>query len=251
MTTSLSFALFGSNQLQAADFALENIRCHYPDAYCVIISDAGADYSALAKKHHTEYFYFQKKLGYPAEPFGYRTAGVLEFFDRMYFACLRAPSTHLMYTEEDVIVLKKITIDPDIEMLGYKTAYPDGSRFPNGFPEAFRRIIFDFSGCVPNVTSYGSQGGCVLRVSTYLENYQKIRKFTQDNLDYIQDCIYPTAGWIDCFLSWFFLLSGKPHTFNPRFLEVPADYDLNSAPDWAELANGYKKYYDRYLECQT
>jgi hypothetical protein len=248
MTTSLSFALFGSNQIQAADFALENIRRHYPEAYCVIISDAGADYSEISKKYQTEYFYFQKRLGYPSEPFGYRTAGVLEFFDRMYFACMRTNTSHIMYTEEDVVVLKKINIFPSDELVGYRTCYPNGSKFPNGFPEEFRRMIYNFSGKVPKTTSYGGQGGCILKVSTYLENYKKIRSFTEENLDYVQDCIYPTAGWIDCFITWFFLLAGKNQRFNPGFLDVDNNFDLNHAPDWVELANGYKKYYDRFLE---
>jgi hypothetical protein len=248
MTTTLSFALFGSNQLKAADFVLTNIRQHYPLAYCVIISDAGADYSAVSKKHNTEYFHFQRKLGYPREPFGYRKSGVIEFFDRIYLACCRAGTSHIMYTEEDVVVLKKIQIDPDAELLGYKTQYPDGSKFPNGFPEEFRRMIYDFSGRIPESLGYGAQGGCILKVSTYLENYHKIREFTEKNLDYIQDCVYPTAGWIDCFISWFYLLAGKPQTLRTSFLEVPALYDLAQAPDWAELVNGYKFYYDRYQE---
>jgi hypothetical protein len=53
--SSLSFVLFGSNQLQSADFVLENIRKHYPDNYIALLSDCGADYTNLSKSRTGEY----------------------------------------------------------------------------------------------------------------------------------------------------------------------------------------------------
>mgnify|MGYP003351968326 CR=1 FL=1 len=49
--SSLSFVLFGSNQLQSADFVLENIRKHDPDNYIAILSDCGADYTQIGRAH--------------------------------------------------------------------------------------------------------------------------------------------------------------------------------------------------------
>jgi hypothetical protein len=248
MTTSLGFALFGSNQLVAADQALTAVRRHYPLAPTVIISDAGADYSELASKYQADYFRSRKKISYPMEPFGYRTPQVLEFLSRMHFACSRTDTSHIMYLEEDVIILRPLKIAPDQEILGFKPCYPSGAKFPNGFPDKFLRMIYDFSGTVPNVLGYGAQGGAVLKVDTFLNNYDRITKYIEKNLDYIQDCIYPTAGWIDCFLTWYYLLAGKRYHHQTAFLEHSPGLEPESAPSWAELITNYKRYYYRNSE---
>ena len=241
--SSLSFVLFGSNQLQSADFVLENIRKHYPDNYIALLSDCGADYTNLSKKYNTEYFYSKKKLSYPVQPFGWRKDKVIDFLERLYIACLRCNTTHIMYVEEDVIVFKQLVIPDDAEVIGFKTCYPDGSKFPNGFPDEFIRITEQFSGVKPNVIGYGAQGGAVLKVDTFINNFYKIKQFLLDNMDHIQDNIYPTAGWIDCFLTWYYLLCGKKYVFNPNYIEVNDRFDYNNPPAHAELATHYQGKY--------
>jgi hypothetical protein len=244
--SSLSFVLFGSNQLQSADFVLENIRKHYPDSYIAILSDCGANYTDISNKYNTEYFYSRKKLSYPVQPFGWRKDKVLDFLERLYIACLRCNTTHIMYVEEDVIIFKQLDIPDDAEIIGFKTCYPDGTKFPNGFPDEFMRIIKMFSGVTPNVTSYGAQGGAVLKVDTFIENFFEIKKFIINNLDYIQDEVYATAGWIDCFLTWYYLLCGKKYTFNPNFIEIfDQSFDYTNPPSHAELATHYQGKYIR------
>jgi hypothetical protein len=241
--SSLSFALFGSNQLAAARQTLASIRRHYPNSYCAIISDCGADYSELVQEFSTEYFYYRRKLSYPTQPYGWRREGVMEFLQRLYFAALRCGTTHIMYVEEDVLIFKPLEIPDEAEIIGFKTCYPDGSRFPNGFSDAFLDMIRDFSGKDSDVTGYGAQGGCVLNVKTYLDNYARIVDFINKNLDYIQDNVYATAGWIDCFLTWYYMLCGKKYTHNTNYLEVNDAFDYGNPPPHAELATHYQGFY--------
>lgn len=236
---TLGFVLFGSNQLAAADFTLHRIRKYYPESYCMIISDAGADYSELSKRYKTEYLYSQKKLGYPIEPHGWKKNSILEFFDRLYFACLRCETSHIMYAEEDVAILRKLEIRDEDEIIGFQTCYPDGTKFPNGFPEEFINSIHEFSGVRPKILGYGAQGGTVIKVSTLIENYSRIRNYLEGNFDYIQNNIYVKIGWIDCFITWVYLLCGKSYTYNPRFLE----HNIDNVPASTELVTAYKKHY--------
>jgi len=240
---SLGFVMTSSNQPLSGEVTLKQMRKHYPDSYCMILGVGNTDYFNLSKKYNTDYFESKNKLGYPKEPYGWRKKDILEFLEKFYIAFLRTNTTHMMYLEEDVLVLKNIILNDSIEIAGYKTCYPDGSRFPNGFPDQFTKMIKDFSGVTPNINGYGAGGGTVMKVDTFLENYPKIKKFIEENIDYIQDKIYPTAGWIDCFLTWYYLLCGKKYTFNPLFQEVDNNFTIENAPPWLEVATGCKIHY--------
>lgn len=244
--STLGFVLFGSNQLNCADHCLENVRKHYPDEYIIIVSDNGADYSELAKKYNTDYFFASKKLGYPRQPYGYRKEQVLDFLERFYIACLRTNTTHIMNLEEDNVIMKRLEISDGIEIAGWRPCNDDGTAFPNGFPEKFMDILTYYSGVRPNVPGYGAGGGTVLRVETFLLNYPKIKEFITNSLDAIQDTVYPTAGWIDCFLTWVYMLCGKPYTFNTNLLQISiekeSDFIPDNIPKNVEVVHGYKFY---------
>jgi hypothetical protein len=250
---SLGFVMTSSNQIISGERTLEQLRRIYPDSYCIILGVGGEhDYYQLSKKYNTEYFEPNKKLGYPKEPFGWRKSDVLEFLDKFYLAFSRTDTTHMMYLEEDVLVLKKLILYENIEILGYKTCYPDGSKFENGFPDKFIKMIEEFSGVKPNVNGYGAGGGTVMKVKTFLENYEKVRSYIERNIDYIQDNVYTKAGWIDCFLTWYYLLCGKKYTFNPLFSEVGNDFRVENAPIYMEVASGNKTLYTKdYMQMRN
>lgn len=244
--STLGFVLFGSNQLSCADHCLMHVRKHYPDAYVIIISDNGADYSELVKKYNTDYFFASKRLGYPQQPFGYRKEGVLDFLERFYIACIRTNTTHLMNLEEDNVIMKPLEISDGIEIAGWKPCNDDGTPFENGFPNLFSDIIASYSGVYPNVPGYGAGGGTVMKVETFLLHYHQIKNFINANLDYIQDNVYPTVGWIDCFFTWFYMLCGKPYTYNTNLMQIhinsPEEFVIENIPKNVEVIHGYKFY---------
>lgn len=245
MNPSLGFILVSSNQPKSGEIALQFIRKHYPDNYIMIAGVGNTDYYDLSKKYNTDYYESRNPLGYPQEPYGWRTHDVLEFLSKFRLAFSKTNTTHMMYVEEDVFVLKKIILSNEIEIAGYKTSYPDGTKFPNGFTDRFIEVITEFSGVKPNIHGYGAGGGTVMKVNTFLENYSKIASFLEINLEVIQDHIYPKAGWIDCFLTYYYLLCGKKYTYNPLLAEVHHDtnFDIYNPPNWMEVAACYKKYY--------
>lgn len=244
--STLGFVLFGSNQLNCADHCLSHVRKHYPDEYILIVSDNGADYTELVKKYNTDYFFAHKKLGYPKQPFGYRKQEVVDFLERFFIACIRTDTTHLMNLEEDNVVMKRLEISDGIEIAGWKPCNDDGTPFANGFPKSFIDCITHYSGVTPNVPGYGAGGGTVMKVETFLQNYHQIKSFILNHLDDIQDNIYPTAGWIDCFFTWFYMLCGKPYTYNTNLMQIhlskESEFDVNKIPKSVEVVHGYKFY---------
>lgn len=245
MNCSLGFIMMSSNQPVSGEIALQFIRKHYPESYIMICGVGNTDYYDLSKKYKADYFESIHHLNYPEEPHGWRKDDVIEFLNKFYMACFKSKTTHMMYVEEDVFVLKKLFLNKDIEISGYRTNALDGSKFSNGYTDGFIDIIKKFSGVEPNITGYGAGGGTVMKVQTYLDNYFKIRDYLYNNLDYIQSNVYVKSGWIDCFLTYYYLLCGKKYTYNPLLAEVHHDenFDIYNPPSWMEVAACYKKYY--------
>jgi hypothetical protein len=215
--STLSFVHYTSaGQIKAGEELIKNVRQFYPDAFYMVICDKGDDYLPLCNKYNLEYYHSQRSMGYPVEPYGYPLETVLEFWERFYIACFRCKTTHIMYLEEDIKLLKPLTVPDDVEVYGFDTGYPDGTPFTNGFSEAFIQMIRDFSGVEPNVRGYGAEGGTIYKVDTFLEAYPRVREWAIKNYDYVKYNVYPKMGWQDSMGTYFYLLAGKPFTVNPH-----------------------------------
>lgn len=243
MKSTVGFVLFGSNQLKAADYLLSRVRKFHPDAYIMIISDRGADYTELVNKYNTEYMYCTKKIGYPVEPYGYSKENVKEFLMRMYVACVRSNTTHLVYLEEDVQIFREVTVETNTAVTGFKTCWPDGSKFPKGFPDEFINLLHKYSLRKPNVNGYGAMGGTIINTSKFYVDFEYVNEFIDKEFDNVSK-YYPTIGWIDCFLTWYFLVGGHMYEQNPNAIEVSFD-SLEEEHPTAQIAHGFKKYYEK------
>jgi|694.fasta_scaffold30275_4 hypothetical protein len=261
--TSIGFAQFCSpGQHIAGEELMKNVREFYPDSYYIALGDAGDDRLDACKKYNVEYYQSQRKLGYPQEPYGYDMEIVLEFWERMYIACFRANTTHLVYLEDDIKILKPITC-PDVDVYGFDTSFANGERFPNGFTDEFMNMIEEYSGVRPNINGYGAQGGTIIKVKTFLDNYFHVKRWVEQNFNYVRNNIYEKTGWQDSFNTYFFLLSGKAFVKNPNIVNVfdpegTNEYDYYShydypttfaiskgIPEHVEIIHNYKKFYSK------
>ena len=240
---------------------MENVRQFYPDAFYMVINDAGEDRTDDCIKYNAEYYHSQKRMGYPEEPYGYSLENVLEFWERFYIACFRTNTTHLLYLEDDIRIIKPITFPEDVEVYSLPAGFPDGTPFPNGFPQAFMQHIYDYSGVWPNVNSYNASGGTIFNVKTFKDNYGHIVQWMKNNFDNVKYYMYQKMGWQDSFGTYFYLLSGKRYTTNPNFCNVydpegtnefdyyghyeyPQDYVVSKGiPDNIEYVHNDKRYY--------
>jgi hypothetical protein len=248
MTTEATLSFFNcvSTKKKATEQALINIRQFYPDSYFILACDACQSYMDLCEKYHCEYFHSMNRLGYPQQPYGYDIEGAIDWLTRFYIAALRAPTTHLMMMEDDIVITKKLTIDLSWEVAGNyvcETTLQPVSRFPPELMES----IYKFSGKYPNVNYYAAGGGSIFKVSTLLEYYPEVVKWMRTEGKRIQLTVWPTIGWLDCFMAIFYFLAGKEWTYNPKLTHLYncTDYDAayESLKHDYEIIAHFKKYY--------
>lgn len=221
-----------------------NIRKHHPSAYYFLGSDGVEDLMQIACRYNCEYRYYTDRLGYPDGVRGYDVERLLKWLERFRTACLNTTSSHIMMTEDDVWLTKPVTVHDDWEMACHYVPYG------NVIPEGVIDMIERFSGKRPLTNYYGGGGGSIYKVSTFLENYDRVTTFFKEQTTYIQDNLYPTIGWMDCYMVIYYMLCGKDYTINPYMTDThhhqPGfDFDkfVNEQPESIEIVNNYKKYY--------
>ena len=244
--SSLSFIhLASAGKKVSTSHIVANIRKYYPKSYYLLGSDAADDLSDIALINNCRYVHFTEKLGYPVQPYGYRIEKVIKWLKRFKMACQECNTTHIMMTEDDVWIKSKITVPDDAEM--YCQYVPSG----NIIPEPVIKMIEEFSGVKTNTNQYGGCGGSIFKVSTFLENYDRVIDFFKNNLEFIQDNYYPTLGWMDCYMVVFYMLCGKEYMVNTHMSDthhhINNGFDYHKfvidQPEHIEIVNNYKRYY--------
>lgn len=240
MATLSFFSTVHSNKA-ATEFSLQTIRQFHPEAKYMLIGDGShSDYIDLAKEYDCDFYYNHQRLGYPVQPYGYRTDNMLEWLRRFYIACLQSNTTHIMMVEDDVVLVDKVTVEDEWEVAGHDI------RGGNFIPDPLLDLCGEISGVRPVTNFYGSGGGAIYKVQTILDNFDMLYKFFEKNLYTIQETVYPTLGWLDCFTTFCFYLCGKPYTANPHLYNIfPSSrtFDLDFLKGKYQIAHGYIKYY--------
>lgn len=231
---------------KATKACLESVRKFHPQAHIFISCDNAFDFSLLCEELNVKYDHNEVTLGYPTQPFGYRKDGVIEWLDRMYRGVNYLGSKgcdYFVMLEDDVVLVDRVTVNPDWEMAGQPFLYED--QVPP-MPEAFLDIIEKVSGKRPSRGTYNCGGGSIFKVRTFLNNYEWIRTFLLKNLDYIQDKVYPTLGWMDCFMCVFYYLCKAELVENKKLYNnfpVKTPFNFSSLPPGIEIVHNFKDYY--------
>jgi hypothetical protein len=221
-----------------------SVKLVYPNAPYVLTCDAGYDFTDMAKEFNVEYFHYHVQCGYPQQPYGYRLPKVLMWMDRMYMGVTRLNTDYFVSMEDDCLLVGELDIDPEWECAGHSNLY--STEPGNDLPPKLLDMIESFSGVRPATTKYNSGGGTIFKTKTFVDNYPRIRGWFKQNLDNIQDSFYPTLGWMDCFMTVYFLLCGRPISINNQLLNIwpPQNpYDVDSTPSHIKLLHNFKNYY--------
>lgn len=230
---------------QATQACVESVRAIYPHAPFAMACDNAYDYTTLCKEHNIQYSHYKTTLGYPSQPYGYLREGVLEWLDRMYFGV----SSRLKFTdyfvmlEDDVHIVKPLTIDTSWKMAGQPFLY-EGQ--VNTMPKELLDMIEEFSGVRPERPLYNCGGGSIFKTSVFLNNFEQVRMFFFKKISYIQQSIYPTIGWMDCFMCVFYYLCGhklveNPYLFNNFPVKIP--FDKSTITSDIQIIHNIKDYY--------
>ena len=241
---SISFFHVASKYDEATEVIVENARKHHPDSYYFLgVDGTDKSYKEVAEKYNCDYVPYAKKLGPPVYPNGWNLEGTLEFLKRFYDSCSRSNSSHIVMMEDDVLIMKPVTVEQEWEHAAADT------KIGNVIPEFVHDLIEQHCGKRPTFKQYGSGGGAIFKVSTFLENYDRNIEWFKKHFDDIQKQ-YPTIGYVDCFMDVYYFLCGKDYTANPHRADThnhqPGfDYELfiDNLPEEIEILNNYKKYY--------
>lgn len=238
---SLGFVNQVSNYHKAASVAITQLRQFYKDVPIFLSIDGDCwDYYDLKYKHryNVEYLYNTKKLGYPP----YDKEQVLEWLKRLYIGVLKLDTDHFMMLEDDVIILNPIQYNPSVECLGHNITH--GNKIPYFIQEEIERI----SKRKLKTDFYGNGGGSIFKSSTFIENYHKITQYFDQWWYLYKMHFYPQSGYMDCFLSIFYLLCGQDYTVNTRMYNLdphdPEETKLIRNATIEEITDLYKDQYD-------
>lgn len=241
---NIGFYIHVNTKPKATIACLESVRKFYPDAPISMSCDNAYDFTEEAKRFKCFYKHNNRTLGYPIQPYGYKKNDILEWVDRMHEGVSNFPETdYFCMLEDDVIILSKLTIDSSWEMAGVPFQYE--GQVP-AIPVALLNLIENFSGKRPKTNVYNCGGGSIFKTSTFLNNYNKIIQFFNINLDHIQENIYPTIGWMDCFMCVYYYLCGADLIENKRLYNnlptiIPFDYVV---PEGTEIVHNVKDNYN-------
>ncbi len=220
---------------------VQQVRKFYPGAetYYMVGSDASDDLLDITTRFTCHYKLYDTKLGYPS----YDAIKTIEWLSRFRQACLECRTSHIMMMEDDVWIKKRLTIHDDWEMAGHDI------RIGNIIPDFIIDSIEEFSGKRPLTNQYGCGGGSIFKVSTFLDNYDKVIPWFKDNHDKFQQQYNP-LGFMDCFMVVYYMLCGKNYSVNPYLTDTHQhqkgfDFDkfVEEQPEHIQIINNYKKYY--------
>lgn len=239
--TSISFCHLASAGKKLSTLKMvDNVRIYYPDAYYFLASDAADNLSEIAFSYNCDYRFYTKKVGYPS----YNLEKILLWFERFRYACLKCNTSHIMMMEDDVWIKKNITVDDSWEMAGHNITV--GNIIPKNIIDS----ITEFSGKKPLTNQYGCGGGSIFKVSTFLDNYDRVIEWFKLNHDTFQQQYNP-LGYMDCYMVVYYMLCAKDYDVNSYMTDSHHhtndryDFDkfVKDQPEHIEIVNNYKKYY--------
>lgn len=244
----ISFVHFASTGKQLATRRMvEQVRSLYPDSYYYLVSDAVDDHTELADQYQLDFNLAPVKLGYPVYPKGYAGQAVYEWLLRLRRGCESAKTSHVVMMEDDVLVRKPITVQDNWAIAAHELN-PDG--LGNAIAPEVIEIIEVFAGKKPVTHQYASGGGSIFNTKIFLDNFNRVSEFFLEHTDVIAENFYPQIGWIDCFMTVYYMLAGHDYTINPHLTDThnhrPGfDWDgfVAAQPEHIEIINNYKKYY--------
>lgn len=233
---------------KATEFVVQSFREHYPDAPFTLISDDGLDFSDLAKKYDLNYIHKFLNLGRQGSQrsrqvsqyrydmsLGFNREEVLVWLERFREACdwAKESASHIIMLEDDVYVKGKININPDWQVAAGDNQNNQVSPDLFEYLEAFYKIK-------PNVTSYGSCGGTIFNINTFLDNYSEITRIIRDEFELMQTLDH-RMGWLDFYMQILYYCLGHQFSVNPEFVETWMDVDWKD-PKYT-IVHQYKELY--------
>jgi hypothetical protein len=214
----------------AVEKVLSDFRKFHPEEPYILWSDAGSDYSELAEKYKVKYFYSDLNVGLKK----YSKDQAYIFFDRIRKSFEIINKKYAVWMEDDVLIRGTISIDESVDFSGLPFT---GNYF---WGTSFEYLTKKYS-IMPNVKWFGSAGGSVLNKDVFVDNFNIIEKFIDEDYEYIRDNIWTEIGHADIMITIAHFLCNKKYSVNLQLT------DANKNPGWKTsdhvLVHSFKDFY--------
>lgn len=222
MENNISGYLWGYKNPNAGYKSFEKFRNLYSksDLFCRV--DIGGDiesYKKICNEFDAQFSVNSIKVGYCGNfesskhnigRDGWPKENAFEWLNGIYDACLKTSSKYMIILEEDVFVLKKISIVD--EEFGAAIV-----RNNNIIPISIINFIKSIGGNSSH-NAYGCCGGCIINVKDFIRGWE----FCKDELWDAYDDIFKQTkliGWSDCILQVIIQCSGSKIVTNNQLVE--------------------------------
>lgn len=203
MKNLISAYLWGFRNIEAGNKTFQKFRELYPesDLFCRIDIDGDIkNYKSISDRWGAKFSVNRIKVGYcgdfgSSKHFigrdGWPKENVFEWLTGIYDACTQTSAKYMIILEEDVFILKPISILN--EEFGAAIVRND-----NRIPPVIMQFIHEVGGNT-NVMKYGCCGGCIINVNDFIKGWE----LSKDKLWEEYDNIFlhtKLIGWADCIL---------------------------------------------------
>ena len=217
---------------KAFDFAIENLRKHFPDNPIVLISDGGDDFSDAAEEYNCKFFMRENIYGnaenkYPPLYNAYRT---MEWWKRQKLACDETGQDYIMIMEDDVWIKDSFKINPPFALRGIRHGDPLKTKM-------LEAIKYN-SDLEANM--YGMCGGSIYNAKIFNLIYDDVLKDVRDNMDRLLEEDYNEwylLGAVDANITYHFNKRGYKYEAAHWLVEAFKEGNLDDYPaihQWKE-----------------
>jgi hypothetical protein len=196
-----------------AEFALKNFRKFYPDSPVYLVSDKGDDFSEIAKKYRCQYEHSSINVGIRDD--GLTVEEASEWLERLRKCFLFCNADNILYMEDDVYVRGKIEINTSHILSGFY-AHRIHWRLVQYVSEKYPKTNF-------NSRAYGACGGAIYNSDAFLKEFEQMKKFIHEDLDYIKKNIWYKTSFVDSLPCIMFMAFGYPYSLNENLTQPRYD----------------------------
>lgn len=220
MNNLIDAYLWGYQNYEAADNSFRKFKEFYPNSDIFVTIDIGGDYDnyeKIASKYNATISKNKIKIGYPGN-FNEKEIGrvawpkenTFEWFDGIYSACKRSTAKYMIILEEDVFVLKPISIIND----DFGAAiFISNNLIPDSIINFIESVLGNTS-----ARYYGCCGGCIINVSDFIRSWETHKNSLWYNYDSLLKST-KLIGWSDCVLQVIMQMGGSKIVDNLQIVE--------------------------------
>ena len=220
--TLISAYLWGYKNYQAGSKSIETFRKFYPESDVFIRIDTDGDfenYKESTNEFNVDIAYQKNKIGYPGKFLAsghdagrdhWPYENLHTFLTSIYDCCKQTDSKYMVILEEDVFLLKPISIiDTEFGIAIVRNR--------NQFSEELRKFIKSVEGNLES-QGYGACGGAIINTQDFINGYDIAMNPLEEQFDDIANKT-KLVGWSDMMIQVIIMCCKGKVVVNPQLIE--------------------------------